>query len=50
VGSGYKTRVQQEVFVVPDRISFEVGARQTGRPEAKRLLQLLPGAGVFVDI
>src|ERR1700733_6507695 len=24
--------------------------RQTGQPEAKRLLQLLPGAGVFIDI
>src|SRR5580658_10062515 len=24
-------------------------ARQTGQPEAKRLLQLLQGAGVFVD-
>jgi hypothetical protein len=27
VGSGYKSRVQQDVFVIPDRVSFEVGDR-----------------------
>jgi hypothetical protein len=27
VGSGYKTRVEQDMFVVPDRVSFEVGDR-----------------------